>query len=671
MGLRSLLGSIRRKKPEPEDESTPEPQKKKETPIAAPPVVKDPVKEDKSPKATQRTIDQAKAPAPSPVVRKAPLPPVRTLPPVRMGEDPNTKEVNVRNVDRDESPQERINRVKSGKMTEKEKAAFLASALTAGTTSESRKPLRGKDESRGYKRGIASPFPTDSILRNFARGQKAGAARSVRDDFPEKKGLDTDKKKRDYLDMVTNPDRFQRYKASTPSSGGGLSRISGSVGGDRKTYIPDIADLDLAEPKPEIRQQSPVPVPTDLGARLGAAAIVNETLRKQQEEQRRKLSKQLEEQRREQMRQHTELERQRQEELNLREAQVKDKKRQEEESIARERDEKKLVELKRLEELMKAQEDYWTQKLATERASKPKVEVEVTEPLYEAELFQALVEPDLEPSDGIVLEQEEPALEPWDEIVLEQEEPALEPSDEYFAGPNESNLLELAEHDREEDWEHNKEIIERKAAEITGRAPALNTVPTEKSFLQEQAEFKAEVDRKRSEQLQRLKALNSPLPSPRVAAPPSTLPLSRRPAPTSTPARSLGNMLKSINEKGSVKKDDNSAGLSARVQAAPQKRSEPEDPRLSISELTRRKNAKATPAKLQPPRRDPPKERTGPIRMQLPLGDEDDEDFDASSNKSMSISEAMKNAKADKTGSSQSQKDQSKKWGIDMSRFLD
>jgi hypothetical protein len=672
-----MIDKFGRKKKE--DDSELEAKKEKETPIAPSPVAKDPENE-KLPTTRTSATDLAKTPpVPTPVLRKS------TPPPVRMGEDPTTRQVNVQAaIDRQESTQERINRVKSGKMTEKEKAAFLETALSAGTTMESRKPLRGAEE-EGRKRGVASPFPSDSILRNFARGKNAtnGAGR---DEGSSRNSADEQKKKRDYLDMVTSPDRFQRYKASAKSEGGGVSRISGSD--DRKTYIPDIADLDLEDVNTPEPTQIPLapdlgvrPDAPDLGARLEAAAIANENLRQQQEEDRRKLSIQAEEQRVEQKKQNAVLEQQRLQEFARKEADVQARKQEEQKQITREQDEKKLVELKRLEALMKAQEDYWTRKLASERSAK-----------------QAL--------------RDRPPVEEEEEEAVSQKQAAA--AEKTFAGPDETNLLELAEHDREEGWAHNQEVIERKAAEIAGRRPSLNDVQTEKSWMEEQTQHKSDVDRFRDEQLQRLKALNSPLPSPRAAQPPTIPPAfqqSRVVAPyPSSPARSLGSMLRNINNKGSTEKEEDSikvdtgAVSKSEVPPPPTTSNEPAPPadrRLSISELTKRKkatdasekkedtattwsnlagNAKETPVKEQPPPQeqkpkevDPPKERKGPIRMQIPQGDgvDDGEDDDnLSSNKFMSVADAMKKTTGGDSSTPANQKENSKKWGVDMSRFL-
>ena len=249
----------------------------------------------------------------------SPPSPSSAPPPLRMGENPLTKEVDVHStIDHKESVQERINRVKSGKMTEFEKQAFLQTALTAGNTAESRKPLLdGTKESSEKKKIFASPFPTDSILRNFVSGGKQAVS-------AEEKLLSSQKKKREYLDMVTNPNRFNRYRLPERGDGGHAS-------------------------------------PPDLGARLGAAALVNENLRQQKQKQ------QLERKRRSE--EETKKRQVEVRQFEFRQAERKklfDTKRQQEE------DEKDRAERERLEQLIKAQEEYWNKKLAKERSARAK-----------------------------------------------------------------------------------------------------------------------------------------------------------------------------------------------------------------------------------------------------------------------------------------------------------
>lgn len=111
---------------------------------------------------------------------------------------------------RQESVKDRLNRVRSGKMTEDEKQAFLRTALTAGDTSTSRKPLRQAlpDESRrpANSTGNATPYPKDSLLSNMARGWAEGG-NATETDLPlrtwkDGAQLEDQKKKKAYFDMV-------------------------------------------------------------------------------------------------------------------------------------------------------------------------------------------------------------------------------------------------------------------------------------------------------------------------------------------------------------------------------------------------------------------------------------------------------------------------------------
>lgn len=85
---------------------------------------------------------------------------------------------------------------------------------------------------------------------------------------------------------------------------------------------------------------------------------------------------------------------------------------------------------------------------------------------------------------------------------------------------------------------------------------------------------------------------------------------------------------------------------------------------------TQQQNTSAASPSPPPPPAVKEEPRKGPIRMQLPLGDdydEDEEGVDVKSNKKMSIADAMKKT----TNSNNNQDERSKKWGIDMSRFID
>jgi serine protease inhibitor ecotin len=93
--------------------------------------------------------------------------------------------------------------------------------------------------------------------------------------------------------------------------------------------------------------------------------------------------------------------------------------------------------------------------------------------------------------------------------------------------------------------------------------------------------------------------------------------------------------------------------------------------RLSISELTRQQNAPspaAAPASPPSTKAPLPQVKKGPIRMQLPIDDYDDDDgLDVQANKGMSIKDAVARTEL---AVDNDQDKRSKQWGIDMSRFM-
>jgi len=338
MGLRSFLGAGKRKMKN-------DPSSNRQT------------KKKNSPKPTKQT---AKEPTPKNTTPKRGS--------LRMGEDKDSGELNVHALKRDESIQDRLNRVKSGSMTEDEKRAFLQTALSGGSTAESRKPLRTPKASES-ERLRASPFPADSIMRDIARGSKSE--------------IDSQRKKQEYLELVTRPDRFGRLGKtgdSASSPGVGVSPVSGSSRASFKTPVDDIKSLDInsvSPPENSSFQFQPQPatapgseMPSDLGARLGAAAMANENLRQKAEKERQGEEVRQEAERREMARKAEEMARIRQEQMARQQEEIQRRKRQEEEEAARIKAEMERQEQERLQELMKVQDDYWRKKLGKEKDAK-------------------------------------------------------------------------------------------------------------------------------------------------------------------------------------------------------------------------------------------------------------------------------------------------------------
>ena len=483
-------------------------------------------------------------------------------PKLRMAENPTTKQVDAYALA--ESVQERINRVKSGKMTDDEKQAFLRTALTAGATIEQRQPLIAPKKEEPKK-----PKKTNNTTPLILKTNPTDEAR---------------KQKQAYVDMVTNPDRF-KSKAIPPK------------------------DTAAAAPSSS----------TDLGERLGQAALQMEQNRQRQEEERREREWQQKEAQR------LAMERKQVDLAKERASQQDDARRrrlseQDESMILRSKREKDQVEQQRMQQLIQQQEDYWNKKL------------------------------------GRVAPADEPAA----------------------FNPDESELLREAEEEREHDWEENQEIIQRSAARFDpNQLNDVQAIQSESDFRNELSRQKSDVDRFRDEQMERLKAMNSPLPEiPDRRAPIREKPVQRE-RMVEKPLPPLEPSMEATDEEVDEEEEDEEETVQANGSPAPGWRNLFSGPK----EAPAKKFAPPAPAPVvavapPPPAHSPPPPppATGaapkaPIRMSLPIDDELDEDedgVDARSNPKMSIAEAMKRTEA---GASGDQEERSKKWGVDMSRF--
>ena len=274
---------------------------------------------------------------------------------------------------RPESVKDRLNRVRSGKMTEDEKQAFLRTALSAKATATSRKPLRqaipdGSDED-GNSKGNASPFPKDSLHGIFAAGQGRGSNNTDAGDAPVRNWKDglqlqDQKKKREYLDMVTDPNRFHTYRGSVVTPPGKAEDYPSPHDG---LVIPQMEDDDdvLVE-----GTSSPVKMEQDLGSRLEKAAIAYEEANQAKEQERLKEEERLHKERMEQKKRLEALNLQQQREQEKRELELKARKREEEEAMQQEIERRRKEEAVRQRKLMAAQDAYWAKKLEAERAAR-------------------------------------------------------------------------------------------------------------------------------------------------------------------------------------------------------------------------------------------------------------------------------------------------------------
>ena len=533
-----------------------------------------------------------------------------------------------------ESIQDRINRVKSGRMTDEEKEAFLRSVLSTQSTPESRKPLRmavpSESSSTSSVRKNASPFPSDSILREMASGNgrnksqattKVERTKNIRTEEVQRVSLQ--KQKREYLDMISDPNRFSHFGVINPMS---KYRQGEEEQDDNNNTLvdPQVVSSEDTETLSwnDDDDDDELPSSESLAERLEAAAHSEEMKRKQKEEEN---AKRLEEERKEREKKLQEIARQRREEQRRREAVIAEQMRREEEARARQIEEEKRKERERIELLTKKQEEYWKRKLAEEKKAKERAEAEMTKQLHSREE-----------------EKETPEKLPSPPKVEDKR-----PSSPSF-NPDESKLLDEAEEERRE--------IKLENEQITNKAAGLDYRDIHPTLKESKLS-----DRKKKEDalIERLRNLSSPLPkTPEKKGTKNQRPIMqmrekppvRDPVPRST-AGIVDSPKFSVPASGGVKP---MVGSPTRSQSVPDifAATRPETKRPASS------GAAKTPT---------PKAKTGPIRMELPLTDDDeeDDDFDARASGEMTISEVMKR----RTSSSVSQEERSKKWGIDISKF--
>ena len=258
-----------------------------------------------------------------------------------------------------ETVRDRINRVKSGHMTDEEKAAFLNSALTRTPPGSNGPPIRqeipaANGSSRGASSSSASPFPKDALWNTLSNGKSSSSSSSSSSGNAGRYGNtnltgDSDSAKREYLDMVTNPDRFKSYAAM----GGYRSKTPQASNSSSKGDVVENLNM-LDTPSADDNE-------ADLASRLESAAILKEKqdaeAKARKEEEERTLEAKLQE---EQRRRSEEMRRVEEERLAA--------KRAEEEAKVKAEQDAKDAEAKRIADMQAAQDSYWAKKLEEENA---------------------------------------------------------------------------------------------------------------------------------------------------------------------------------------------------------------------------------------------------------------------------------------------------------------
>ena len=717
MGLRDILGKVRKKKDKDndrdDDEDDSEPAAKRNSP-SVPPKTSPPQLPLVPPSTAAAASGGGKAKSKAEESTEA-------RPPVRMGMGTDGV-FDVSLLDDNESVQERINRVKAGKMTIEEKQAFLNAALSTGNTPETRLPLRRPTaeapmDPADKKKARASPFPEDPILRSIAGGKDPGPAK-LSQQMIDNAGIDSQKKKREYLDMVTNPHRFDVLRS--PPANARMNPLSPTQGRladapPQNDFSPQVPPqpapvvenpyLPVQPPQSLQSDNSPstAPPPTtpdttstltvyndtvslgssssdnaDLASRLGAAAIAQEEQRIAQEqlrEQQRKLeeeenirkARELEKQKVVNAVQAAEEEKRRQEILALREKEYRDRRRKEEEAASIEAAKFKEQEEQRLKTLMDAQQSYWEQKLAKER--------ELRDNRLNEEQRQKTTAP------------MSPATASAPAVTRPPSPPRPSPSlggqnlSSHVFNPDERNILNEGGSKRGERLSSVPDSTKKK--ENTSAPSFLNDVansgltspePKAKGTPLRRGKKEEEMD----EQLRRLKELNSPLPNipqgryvekKRNVPPVSFQPqrpvsaYSSSPKPTNGAVNGLG-ASPPKNDSSPVPTNPPPPAFSPPPAPAPAPAPARSNP---LNSLFGNQPASAPAPRAAAPRPAPasPPERKGPIRMQLPIDDDsfdEEEGIDVRSSDKMSIADVKRQSGS--TDSGEDPDKRSKKWYV-------
>lgn len=544
----------------------------------------------------------------------------------------------------DESVKDRMTRIKSGIMTDEEKAAFLNNALTR--TPQGSQKIR-KDESVTKTATIASsPYARDALWSQITK-DKGSRNESSKGRYVSSGPKDLNEKaKRQYLDRVTDPDRFKSYAAM-----GGYKNEPPSnedEQGDAETTVPDFEETQVENVVPS----------SSIDEREN---LVNEQRQRA-------------------------LEMQRAGETAMTNVTIETK-------------ENDSPQLQSLPDLLKAQDEYWAKKLEEENRRKEakmsemeKEEFRKKREKEEAAKVAAQAKRDIEQAEIERLREEERMREdPHESEILKE---AAE--DELHDRELNADIMEISSaktsrtvpQKRPEDVsaqsfvterDNERAVLERIKKENQARLAGLNSpLPSPSKKVPTPSPPISQLEKMRKEQQARLAELNSPLPSPvkTMTSPKSDFTASA----LDTPLQSQSSNVKSpsvsplsdINSPSSTSSP--SEPLSDDASTAPESTQDP--PRLNLFDMTMRKGSSSTSASAAPSSSSSPAKRA-PIRQKIEIDDEEDDDDEDDEffqftrngrNSGMSIKDIMGSKKSEPS-KDQSAKAKSKMWGIDIDRF--
>jgi hypothetical protein len=253
---------------------------------------------------------------------------------------PSSRQSSRSSSSRHETVRDRVKRVKSGAMTEDEKLAFLTTALTPRTPQSQKGPrIRqaipevngGTMRASRSKPTKSAPFKSDPLWNTIIGNQKSKDKGDL---------IGNDSKKQQYLDMVTDPNRFSSYAAM----GGYKSEDEDESSGGVLNNMSSVLTKDEQEEEDSLAQ------------RLQSAAILKENKDAEVKTQK-DLELKVERERL------IEAQRQAAEQIRRREEEKLQQKKETELRLMKEEQERKEAEDNRQKTMLAAQEEYWASKV--------------------------------------------------------------------------------------------------------------------------------------------------------------------------------------------------------------------------------------------------------------------------------------------------------------------
>ncbi len=283
-----------------------------------------------------------------------------------------------------ETVRDRVKRVKSGAMTEDEKLAFLNNALTPRTAPGKKGPRirqaipepgegnrmsssRTSSKASNSSSSNSASFRNDPLWNRVLGNAKQKDKGMTRSPYNIEDVVGSDSAKRQYLDMVTDPNRFSSYAAM----GGYKSRQTASTTSNDDILTSDSSDnIDdedvnkggvIENLKSVLNNEKEEDEPdTSLADRLQSAAIIKE---KQDAEMKQKRDAE----RKAERERIAETQRQAAEEIRRREEEKIQQAKEMEERLMREEQEKLEAEENRKKAILAAQEEYWAKQLQKDK----------------------------------------------------------------------------------------------------------------------------------------------------------------------------------------------------------------------------------------------------------------------------------------------------------------